>query len=107
MKISKLTITIDNFDGAAMTDDSTGEVQRILRDIILQIDRYDMVTSGVLDGCSLRDINGNEVGKVSCEWDEDDGLLCPSCGRDREHDSRFENFGKCPTCGANFPPERE
>lgn len=70
MRVKKVTLTIDNFDNAAMVDDRSGEVTRMLRQIA---DRVEL--DGVVNACDdryLNDSNGNTVGIVECDWDEDD-----------------------------------
>ena len=69
MRTTNLTIEIDNFDNAAMADDPTGEVVRILKNLIDSFETYGTPHS---DGSYLKDINGNNVGHVSVEWDEED-----------------------------------
>lgn len=69
MKTTNLTIEFDNFDDAAMADDPTGEVVRILKDLITSFETYGIPHS---DGSYLKDINGNTVGNVAVEWDEED-----------------------------------
>lgn len=67
MKTTNLTIEVDNFDNAAMADDPTGEVVRILKSLISSFETYGIPHS---DGSYLKDINGNTVGNVSVEWDD-------------------------------------
>ena len=86
-----ITITI-NTDNAAFEDDPSSEVARILRQLI------DRLTRGAAaddlqeaDGIKLRDINGNMVGSVSVEEDEDEDdpsavrqTTCRHCEQDIE-----------------------
>jgi hypothetical protein len=68
VKVNSLTITIDNFDNAAMVDDPNFEVSQMLRALSNLIR-----SNGVSDCCehaSLRDSNGNTVGKVVVVFDE-------------------------------------
>lgn len=69
MKVNSLEIEIDNFDNDAMVEDRTGEVCRILRELASQIEEYGVPH---VDGCYLKDINGNTVGNVSVDWEEDE-----------------------------------
>ena len=69
MVVRKMTVVIQEFDNAAMVDDRTGEVVRMLTELASQIQEYGVVNA---DGVWLRDINGNAVGSVSVEWDDDE-----------------------------------
>ncbi len=69
MKTNSLTITIDNYDNAAMADDPSGETVRILKGIIAGIENYGVPNA---DGKRLKDTNGNTVGSVSVDFSEDD-----------------------------------
>ena len=69
MKTNKLTIEIDEFDHAAMVDDPSGEVARILTNLVKQISEYGIPNA---DGFRLKDTNGNSVGTVNVNWDEDE-----------------------------------
>lgn len=69
MKTTNLTIEFNEFDHAAMADDPTGEVVRILKQLIGSFEENGIVHS---DGSYLRDTNGNTVGSVDVMWDEDD-----------------------------------
>ena len=68
MNVRTFTLSIDNFDNAAMQEDRSGEVARILREVADSIE-----VDGVphQDGKRLRDVNGNQMGGVSVLWDED------------------------------------
>lgn len=68
MRVKSMTITIDNFDNAAMVDDRSGEVCRMLRGIIKSIEEYGVPNA---DGMRLKDTNGNTVGTVSVDFEED------------------------------------
>jgi hypothetical protein len=67
MDIENLKIELTDFGNASMVDDRSGEVIRILRGIIKQIDNYGVAN---LDGTYLRDINGNTVGEISINFTE-------------------------------------
>ena len=67
MKVNKLTIVIDHYDHAAMTDDRTGETCRILREIVSKIEEYGVPNA---DGSYLKDSNGNHVGLVSVDFED-------------------------------------
>jgi hypothetical protein len=67
MKINELVLTIDNFDHAAMSDDANSEVAAILRAIADRIDDGGIVSA--CDGLHLRDSNGNQVGKITLDWE--------------------------------------
>lgn len=69
MKVNELTITIDNFDNAAMVDDGNAEVSQILRQIADRIDDGGIVSA--CDGLRLMDSNGNQVGGVDVDWEEE------------------------------------
>jgi hypothetical protein len=69
VKVNSLTITIDNFDNAAMVDDRSGEVIRILESLVDQIGDYGIPN---LDGKRLKDFNGNTVGSVAVEFENDE-----------------------------------
>lgn len=71
MRINSVTLTIDNFDNAAMVDDPAGEVARILTELAERLDGGASVYD-VFDGPSVRDTNGNRVGKCECDYDDDD-----------------------------------
>ena len=60
-QIDSLTITIGEFGHAAMVDNRTGEVVRILRQLADKIEEYGIPHA---DGLRLRDSNGNHVGSV-------------------------------------------
>lgn len=69
MKINSMTIEIDNFENAAMVDSQREEVIRILQSIIVGIENYGVPNA---DGTRLRDSNGNSVGAVTIDFDEED-----------------------------------
>ena len=69
MKVNSLEIEIDKFDDDAMFEDRTGEVCRILRELASRIEEYGIPH---VDGCYLKDTNGNTVGNVSVDWEEDE-----------------------------------
>lgn len=68
MPVSRLEITISNFDNAAMADNADDEVVQMLRDLIQAIQ-----VTGIagLDGKRLKESNGNSVGLVRVEEDND------------------------------------
>lgn len=68
MQVNSFTLTITNFDNSAMVDDRSGEVSRMLREIADSIDEYGIPHQ---DGSNLVDSNGNRVGNVTVDWDED------------------------------------
>lgn len=68
MDVREITLTIDNFDNAAMVDDRTGEVVRILRGLADRVEEYGVVNA--FEGRRLMDSNGNAVGKCDCQWVE-------------------------------------
>lgn len=69
MKTNNLTIEFNEFDHAAMVDDPTGEVVRVLNQLAAQIREYGIPN---VDGSRLKDTNGNNIGSVSVDLDEDD-----------------------------------
>ena len=60
-----ITITMKTYNAAF--EDYAAEVARILRDLA---DRYERDQTH-LDGATLRDLNGNTVGKVHDDGEED------------------------------------
>lgn len=70
MIVNKVTLTIDNFDNAAMVDDRSGEVARMLRQMADRVEEYGVVNA--FEGRRLMDSNGNRVGLCECDWDEGD-----------------------------------
>ena len=68
MQVNSFTLTITNFDNAAMVDDRSGEVSRMLRELANSIDEYGIPHQ---DGSNLMDSNGNRVGNVNVDWEED------------------------------------
>ena len=69
MQVNRLEIVFTSFDDAAMTDDRSGEVVRILQNVINQIKDYGVPN---LDGKYLKDSNGNRVGRIEVGFTEDD-----------------------------------
>ena len=63
-RVTRLTITIDNFDHAAMSDSPEFQVSSILSDLAIQSARDGLEH---LNGRKLRDTNGNQVGTVTLE----------------------------------------
>ena len=70
MIVNKASLTIDNFDNAAMVDDRSGEVARMLRQLADRVEEYGVVNA--FEGRRLMDSNGNQVGLCECDWDEGD-----------------------------------
>jgi len=70
MDVREITLTIDNFDNAAMVDDRSGEVVRILLGLVDRVEQYGVVNA--FEGRLLMDSNGNVVGECDCQWDEGD-----------------------------------
>lgn len=70
MRVNRVSLTIDNFDNAAMVDDRSGEVSRMLRELAKRVDEYGVVNA--FEGRRLMDSNGNLVGECECDWDEGD-----------------------------------
>lgn len=69
MKISSVTIRIDNFDNSAMADNSSLEVVQILQSIINRIQQNGVANC---DRMRLMDSNGNAVGILSVEENDDE-----------------------------------
>jgi hypothetical protein len=69
MKVNSIEIKIDEFDHAAMVDDPTGEVVRLLRELADRIAEYGVPNA---DGSRLVDTNGRPVGEVRVDWEEDE-----------------------------------
>lgn len=69
MKVKKFTFTIDRFDDAALTDDRSTEVARLLYEIAQRILDFGVPNQ---DGRYLKDYNGRTVGQVEVDWTEDD-----------------------------------
>jgi len=100
MKINSFKVTINNFDNQAMADDPIGEVARILTELVEGIEHNGLYE---YDGDDLRDINGNRVGNVDCDYGDitdDDELVevCPECDHTQESDGDGGN--ECPVCFA-------
>lgn len=70
MIVNKATLTINNFDNAAMVDNQRGEVARMLRQMADRVEEYGVVNA--FEGRYLMDSNGNKVGICGCVWEEDD-----------------------------------
>ncbi len=70
MKINRIALEIDNFDNAAMQEDRTSEVSRILRELANRVEQYGVVNA--FEGTHLRDYNGNGVGFCECDWEEEE-----------------------------------
>jgi hypothetical protein len=66
MHIHSFSLVIDNFDNAAMADNPSSEVIRILTELITQITEYGIPNA---DGKRLKDTNGNTVGSVLVDFD--------------------------------------
>jgi len=64
-----MTIRIREFDHQAMVEDRSGEVCRILRGIADSVSEDGVPNA---DGMVLMDVNGNRVGTVGVDWEEDD-----------------------------------
>lgn len=73
MKVTNFTLVIEDFDNDSMVNDRTNEVCRILRSVANQIEQNGVPN---VDGSRLMDINGNQIGEVTLEmedeWDGDD-----------------------------------
>ena len=69
MKVTKFELKITNFDNAAMAEEPSSEVARMLRETA------DRIESGILgdgyEGGYLKDYNGNRVGEVSVFTEEE------------------------------------
>lgn len=70
MIVNKVTLTIDNFDNAAMVDDRSGEVARVLRQLADRVEEYGVINA--FEGRRLMDSNGNRVGLCECDWGDED-----------------------------------
>ena len=70
MIVNKVILTIDNFNNAAMVDDRSGEVARMLREMANRVESDGVVNA--FEGRYLKDTNGNTVGLCDCDWSEDD-----------------------------------
>lgn len=70
MRVNSISLTIDNFDNAAMAENRSGEVSRMLRQLADRVDEYGVVNA--FEGTRLKDYNGNTVGECECDWDEGD-----------------------------------
>ena len=68
MIVNKLTIIIDNYENSAMVNDRTGETCRILRDLCDSMQEYGVPNA---DGSRLMDFNGNQVGLVAVDFEDD------------------------------------
>jgi hypothetical protein len=66
-RVTRLTITIDNFDHAAMSDSPEYQVSNILSDLAIQSARNGLEQ---LSGRTLRDTNGNQVGSVTLDHED-------------------------------------
>lgn len=71
MNVNSVTITIDGYGNDAMVNDRTGETIKILKELVERLESGDGIVSN-FDGLRLRDSNGNTVGEVEVDWDEDD-----------------------------------
>lgn len=74
MKVHKLTIEITGFGNDSFIEDRTGETIRILRQLVERIERGGGIVNN-LEGLRLTDSNGNSVGEVSVDWDNEDELI--------------------------------
>ena len=63
-RVTRLTITIDNFDHAAMTDSPEFQVSSILSDLAIQSARDGLER---LNGHKLRDTHGHQIGLVTLD----------------------------------------
>lgn len=70
MRVNSVTIKINEFGHDAMVNDRSGEVSRILRELADRLDRGDGIVSN-FDGLYLRDSNGNDVGEVEVDWEQE------------------------------------
>lgn len=70
MKVNSVTIIIDEFGHDAMIENRSGEVSKILRQLADRLDAGDGIVSN-FDGLYLKDSNGNHVGDIAVDWDED------------------------------------
>ena len=61
-------LTVSNFDNAAMVDNRSGEVARMLRQMADRVESEGVVNA--FEGRYLVDSNGNKVGLCECDWDE-------------------------------------
>ncbi len=66
MKVNAFNLNIDNFDNAAMVDDRSGEVARMLEETAKRIREYGVPNC---DGLYLKDINGNTVGDIAVDME--------------------------------------
>lgn len=71
MKVNSVTISITEFGNDSMVNDRTGEVTKILKDLVSRLESGDGIVSN-LEGLRLMDTNGNTVGEVEVDWDEED-----------------------------------
>ncbi len=70
MIVNSISLRIRTFDNAAMQEDRTAEVCRILRELADRTEENGVVNA--FDGTRLRDSNGNTVGHCTCDWEEGD-----------------------------------
>jgi hypothetical protein len=71
MNVNSVTITINNYENDAMVNDRTGETIKILKGLVERLESGDGIVSN-FDGLRLVDSNGNSVGEVEVDWDEED-----------------------------------
>lgn len=70
MEVNSVTIRISEFGNDSMQENRTAEVSRILRELADRLDRGDGIVSN-FDGLRLMDSNGNQVGEIEVDWDEE------------------------------------
>ncbi len=68
MQVNSVTINFDNFRDAAMQDNRTAEVCRILRELADRCEENGVVNT--FEGRYLVDTNGNRVGLTECDWED-------------------------------------
>lgn len=67
MKVHSFTLVIDEFANQAMVDGRSAEVCRMLREVADKIQEYGVVNH---HSVYLKDLNGNQVGSVSVDWED-------------------------------------
>jgi hypothetical protein len=70
MIVNSISLRIRTFDNAAMQEDCTAEVCRILRQLADRTEEYGVVNA--FESTILTDSNGNTVGHCTCDWEEGD-----------------------------------
>ena len=71
MNVNSVTITINGYDNDAMVNDRTGETIRILKGLVERLESGDGIVSN-FEGLRLMDSNGNTVGEVEVDWDDEE-----------------------------------